>query len=111
MRTLVLKGDNWDQWKFGDTNAIMTFDAETDSSVPDYADSVMTFHVADATSSPSYTPSQDVKVRLLDLYEDKQPIGPLSLTFSQPFAGFASQVGGITSTLYLLLLPSLEAIA
>lgn len=53
MRTLVLKDDNWDQWKFGDTNAIMTFDAETDSSVPDYADSVMTFHIADATSSPS----------------------------------------------------------
>ena len=53
MRTLSLQDNNWSQWKFGDTNAVMTFNAATDGKVPDYANSVITFKLAQATSSPT----------------------------------------------------------
>lgn len=50
MRSLVLQDDDWDKWKFGDTNAVMTFEAKTDEKVPDYANSVLTFHLARAAN-------------------------------------------------------------
>jgi hypothetical protein len=50
MRSLTLQDGNWSQWKFGDTDAVMTFDARTDGNVPDFADSVLTFHLALATN-------------------------------------------------------------
>lgn len=49
MRTLSLQDNNWSQWKFGDTNAIMVFNAATDGKIPDYANSVITFKLAQAT--------------------------------------------------------------
>lgn len=50
MRTLSLQDNNWSQWKLGDTNAIMVFNAATDGKIPDYANSVITFKLAQATN-------------------------------------------------------------
>lgn len=49
MRTLSLQDNNWSQWKLGDTNAVMAFNAATDGKAPDYANSVITFKLAQAT--------------------------------------------------------------
>lgn len=53
MRTLSLQDNNWSQWKLGDTNAIMAFNAATDGKIPDYANSVITFKLAQATDVPT----------------------------------------------------------
>lgn len=42
--------------------------------------------------SADYTPSQDVRIRILDLYQNGLPAGHTKLTFSQPFVGIISQM-------------------
>lgn len=52
MRSLELQDGNWDQWKFGDTDAVMTFSAKVDGyKNPDYANSLITFKLARADQS------------------------------------------------------------
>ena len=51
MRSLELQDGNWDQWKFGDTDAVMTFSAKVDGKDPDYANSLITFKLARADQS------------------------------------------------------------
>ena len=45
MRTLVLNND-WGNWKFGDTDAIMSFTARTDGKTPDVSNATLTFEIA-----------------------------------------------------------------
>lgn len=45
MRTLTI-ADNWKDWKFGDTDAVMTFTALDDDKVPDFSDRTLTFKIA-----------------------------------------------------------------
>ena len=47
MRKLQLD-DNWGTWKFGDTDAVMTFTPKTDDKTPNFANSVLTFKVAES---------------------------------------------------------------
>lgn len=77
MRTLVLNND-WGNWKFGDTDAVMTFTPKTDDKTPSYDGNVLTFKIAQANglksgdyvaSSPGHvaTNSQDVELDTSDL--------------------------------------------
>ena len=72
MRTLVLNND-WGNWKFGDTDAVMTFTPKTDDKTPSYDGNVLTFKIAQANglksgdyvaSAPGHvaTNSQDVEL-------------------------------------------------
>lgn len=45
MRTLTI-ADNWKDWKFGDTDAVMTFTALDDDKVPDFSNRTLTFKIA-----------------------------------------------------------------
>lgn len=45
MRTLELN-QNWGNWKFGDTDAIMGFTARTDGKTPDVSNATLTFEIA-----------------------------------------------------------------
>ena len=45
MRTLTI-ADNWKDWKFGDTDAVMAFTALDDDKVPDFSDRTLTFKIA-----------------------------------------------------------------
>lgn len=45
MRTLTI-ADNWKDWKFGDTDAVMTFTALEDDKVPDFSNRTLTFKIA-----------------------------------------------------------------
>lgn len=45
MRTLELS-QNWGNWKFGDTDAIMSFTARTDGKAPDVSNATLTFEIA-----------------------------------------------------------------
>jgi len=47
MRKLQLD-DNWGTWKFGDTDAVMTFTPKTDDKTPNFANNVLTFKVAES---------------------------------------------------------------
>lgn len=47
MRTLILN-NNWGNWKFGDTDAVMTFTPKTDYITPHYNGNVLTFKIAQA---------------------------------------------------------------
>ena len=77
MRTLVLN-DDWGNWKFGDTDAVMTFTPKTDDKTPSYDGNVLTFKIAQANglksgdyvaSAPGHvaTNSQDVELDTSDL--------------------------------------------
>lgn len=77
MRTLVLNND-WGNWKFGDTDAVMTFTPKTDDKTPSYDGNVLTFKIAQANglksgdyvaSAPGHvaTNSQDVELDTSDL--------------------------------------------
>ena len=77
MRTLVLNND-WGNWKFGDTDAVMTFTPKTDDKTPNYDGNVLTFKIAQANglksgdyvaSAPGHvaTNSQDVELDTSDL--------------------------------------------
>ena len=52
MRTLVLNND-WGNWKFGDTDAVMTFTPKTDDKTPIYDGNVLTFKIAQANGLKS----------------------------------------------------------
>ena len=47
MRKLQLD-DTWGTWKFGDTDAVMTFTPKTDDKTPNFANNVLTFKVAES---------------------------------------------------------------
>ena len=47
MRKLQLD-DNWGTWKFGDTDAVMTFTPTTDDKKPNFTNNVLTFKVAES---------------------------------------------------------------
>ena len=77
MRTLVLN-DDWGNWKFGDTDAVMTFTPKTDDKTPSYDGNVLTFKIAQANGlksgdygarAPGHgaTTSQDVELDTSDL--------------------------------------------
>lgn len=77
MRTLVLD-DDWGKWKFGDTDAVMTFTPKTDDKTPSYDNNVLTFKIAQAdglksgdyiASAPGHVAnnSQDVELDTSDL--------------------------------------------
>lgn len=77
MRTLVLDYD-WGKWKFGDTDAVMTFTPKTDDKTPSYDNNVLTFKIAQAdglksgdyiASAPGHVAnnSQDVELDTSDL--------------------------------------------
>lgn len=81
MRTLVLNND-WGNWKFGDTDAVMTFTPKTDDKTPSYDGNVLTFKIAQANglksgdyvaSAPGHvaTNSQDVELDTSDLAQLK----------------------------------------
>ena len=48
MRKLIIN-DKWDNWKFGDTDAIMTFEVTDDDQVPDFTNKTLTFKIASAS--------------------------------------------------------------
>lgn len=50
MRTLTID-DNWKDWKFGDTDAVMTFTALDDDQVPDFTNRTLTFKIADTATN------------------------------------------------------------
>lgn len=58
MRTLDLNS-NWGAWKFGDTDAVMTFTPRTDGKAPDVTNKTLTFEIAkgNATTHSDYTAS------------------------------------------------------
>ena len=77
MRTLVLD-DDWGKWKFGDTDAVMTFTPKTDDKTPSYDNNVLTFKISQANglnsgdyiaSAPGHVAnnSQDVELDTSDL--------------------------------------------
>lgn len=77
MRTLILD-DDWGKWKFGDTDAVMTFTPKTDDKTPSYDNNVLTFKIAQAkglnsgdyiASAPGRVAnnSQDVELDTSDL--------------------------------------------
>lgn len=77
MRTLILD-DDWGKWKFGDTDAVMTFTPKTDDKTPSYDNNVLTFKIAQAdglksgdyiASAPGHVAnnSQDVELDTSDL--------------------------------------------
>lgn len=77
MRTLVLD-DDWGKWKFGDTDAVMTFTPKTDDKTPSYDNNMLTFKIAQAdglksgdyiASTPGHVAnnSQDVELDTSDL--------------------------------------------
>lgn len=77
MRTLILD-DDWGKWKFGDTDAVMTFTPKTDDKTPNYDNNVLTFKIAQANglnsgdyiaSAPGHVANngQDVELDTSDL--------------------------------------------
>lgn len=54
MRDLTID-EKWGDWKFGDTDAIMTFTALDDGNTPDFSNKTLTFKIADVAQS---TPKQ-----------------------------------------------------
>lgn len=77
MRKLQLN-DDWGTWKFGDTNAIMTFTPKTDDKTPVFDNNVLTFKVAQSlnktnsdyvASAPGHvsTNNNDVELYTSDL--------------------------------------------
>lgn len=55
MRSLTID-DKWEDWKFGDTEAIMTFTALDDDQTPDFTGKTLTFKIADTTASTPESP-------------------------------------------------------
>lgn len=55
MRTLTID-NNWEDWKFGDTDAVMTFTALDDDQTPDFTGKTLTFKIADTDASTPESP-------------------------------------------------------
>nr|DAV51896.1 MAG TPA: hypothetical protein [Caudoviricetes sp.] len=72
MRKLQLD-DNWGTWKFGDTDAVMTFTPTTDDKKPNFTNNVLTFKIAQSinrsngdyiASAPGHVSSNNNDVEL-----------------------------------------------
>lgn len=59
MRTLTI-ADNWKDWKSGDTDAVMTFNAQNDGQTPDFTNKTLTFKIADSAASTPDNPKDYV---------------------------------------------------
>lgn len=72
MRTLTID-DNWKDWKFGDTDAVMTFTALDDDQVPDFTNRTLTFKIADAATNDLAHP-KDFAATATGYVQDKNVI-------------------------------------
>lgn len=72
MRTLTID-DNWKDWKFGDTDAVMTFTALNDDQVPDFTNRTLTFKIADAATNDLAHP-KDFAATATGYVQDKNVI-------------------------------------
>lgn len=61
MRTLKIQ-DNWEEWKFGDTDAVMTFEVLSDNQVPDFTNHTLTFKIASASVDDKENPKDFLAV-------------------------------------------------
>lgn len=61
MRTLKIQ-DNWEDWKFGDTDAVMTFEVLSDNQVPDFTNHTLTFKIASASVDDKENPKDFLAV-------------------------------------------------
>lgn len=76
MRGLTIN-DNWKDWKFGDTDAIMTFVATDDDQPADFSGRTLTFKIADTAnakqpkdyvaSAPGYVDGTNVQLKTADV--------------------------------------------
>ncbi len=72
MRTLTI-ADNWKDWKFGDTDAVMTFTALDDDKVPDFSDRTLTFKIASTLNNDLEHP-KDFAATATGYIQDKNVI-------------------------------------
>lgn len=72
MRTLTIN-DNWKDWKFGDTDAVMTFTALDDGQVPDFTNRTLTFKIADTATNDLEHP-KDFAATATGYVQDKNVI-------------------------------------
>ena len=72
MRTLTI-ADNWKDWKFGDTDAVMTFTALDDDKVPDFSNRTLTFKIASTLSNDLEHP-KDIAATATGYIQDKNVI-------------------------------------
>lgn len=72
MRTLTI-ADNWKDWKFGDTDAVMTFTALDDDKVPDFSDRTLTFKIASTLNNDLEHP-KDFAATAAGYIQDKNVI-------------------------------------
>ena len=72
MRTLTIS-DNWKDWKFGDTDAVMTFTALDDDKVPDFSDRTLTFKIASTLNNDLEHP-KDFAATATGYIQDKNVI-------------------------------------
>lgn len=72
MRTLTI-ADNWKDWKFGDTDAVMTFTALDDDKVPNFSDRTLTFKIASTLNNDLEHP-KDFAATATGYIQDKNVI-------------------------------------
>ena len=72
MRTLTI-ADNWKDWKFGDTDAVMTFTALDDDKVPDFSNRTLTFKIASTLNNDLEHP-KDFAATATGYIQDKNVI-------------------------------------
>lgn len=72
MRALTID-DNWKDWKFGDTDAVMTFTALDDDQVPDFTNRTLTFKIADTATNDLEHP-KDFAATATGYVQDKNVI-------------------------------------
>lgn len=72
MRTLTI-ADNWKDWKFGDTDAVMTFTALEDDKVPDFSNRTLTFKIASTLNNDLEHP-KDFAATATGYIQDKNVI-------------------------------------
>ena len=72
MRTLTI-ADNWKDWKFGDTDAVMTFTALDDEKVPDFSNRTLTFKIASTLNNDLEHP-KDFAATATGYIQDKNVI-------------------------------------
>lgn len=72
MRTLTID-DNWKDWKFGDTDAVMTFTALNDDQVPDFTNRTLTFKIASTLNNDLEHP-KDFAATATGYIQDKNVI-------------------------------------
>lgn len=72
MRDLTID-EKWGDWKFGDTDAIMTFTALDDDQVPDFTNRTLTFKIADTATNDLAHP-KDFAATATGYVQDKNVI-------------------------------------